>query len=72
MQKDVYGHIRTTKTQKTACAYAQADYGISCLQTESLDTIYDDTDSPPYTDTRYNDKIRYKDNLTVTKYSLKK
>ena len=31
-----------------------------------------DTDNPPYTDTRYNDKIRYNDNLTVTKPSLKR
>ena len=30
------------------------------------------TDNPLYTDTRYNDKIRYNDNLTVTKPSLQK
>ena len=30
------------------------------------------TDKPLCTDTRYNDKIRYKDNLTVTKPSLKR
>ena len=28
------------------------------------------TDNPLYTDTRYNDKVRYNDNLTVTKPSL--
>ena len=31
-----------------------------------------DTGSPLYTDTRYNDKIRYNVNLTVTKPSLKR
>ena len=30
------------------------------------------TDSPLYTDTRYNDEIRYYDNLTVTKALLKR
>ena len=30
------------------------------------------TDNPLYTDTRFNDKIRYNDNLTVTKPSLKR
>ena len=30
------------------------------------------TDNPLYTETRYNDKIRYNDNLTVTKLSLKR
>ena len=30
------------------------------------------TDNPLYTDTRYNDKIRYNDNLTVTQTSLKR
>ena len=30
------------------------------------------TDNPVYTDTRYNDKIRYSDNLTVTKPLLKR
>ena len=30
------------------------------------------TDNPLYTDTQYNDKIRYNDNLTVTKPLLKK
>ena len=30
------------------------------------------TNNPLYTDTRYNDKIRYDDNLTVTKPSLKR
>ena len=29
------------------------------------------TDNPLYTDSRYNDKIRYNDNFTVTKPSLK-
>ena len=29
-------------------------------------------DNPLYIDTRYNDKIRYNDNLTVTKPSLKR
>ena len=29
------------------------------------------TDKPLYTNTRYNDKIRYNENLTVTKASLK-
>ena len=32
----------------------------------------ENTDNPLYTDTRYNDKIRYNDNLTVTKPSLKR
>ena len=31
-----------------------------------------DKDNPLYTDTRYTDKIRYNDNLTVTKPSLKR
>ena len=31
-----------------------------------------DTVNPLYTDTRYNDKIRYNDNLSVTKPLLKK
>ena len=31
-----------------------------------------DTDNPLYTDTRYNDKIRYNDILTVTQPSLKR
>ena len=31
-----------------------------------------DTDNPLYTDTRYNDKIRYNDKLTITKPSLKR
>ena len=30
------------------------------------------TDNPLYTNTRYNDKIRYNDNLNVTKPSLKR
>ena len=30
------------------------------------------TDNPLYTDSRYNDKIRYNDNLTVMKASLKR
>ena len=30
------------------------------------------TDNPLYTDTRYDDKICYNDNLTVTKPSLKR
>ena len=30
------------------------------------------TDNPLYTDTRYNDKIHYNDNLTVTKPLLKR
>ena len=30
------------------------------------------TDNPLYADIRYNDKIRYNDNLTVTKPSLKR
>ena len=30
------------------------------------------TDNPLYTDTRYKDKLRYNDNLTVTKPSLKR
>ena len=30
------------------------------------------TDNPLYTDTRYDEKIRYNDNLTVTKPSLKR
>ena len=30
------------------------------------------TDNPFYIDTRYNDKIRYNDDLTVTKPSLKR
>ena len=30
------------------------------------------TDNPLYTDIRYNDKIRYNDNLTVMKPSLKR
>ena len=30
------------------------------------------TDNPLYTDTRYNDKICYNDNLNVTKPSLKR
>ena len=30
------------------------------------------TDNPFYTNTQYNDKIRYNDNLTVTKPSLKR
>ena len=29
-------------------------------------------DNPFYTDTRYNDKIRYNDNLTVTKASVQR
>ena len=28
--------------------------------------------NPPYTDTRYNDKSRYNDNLNVTKPSVKR
>ena len=31
-----------------------------------------DTDNPFYTDIRYNDKIRYNDNLVVLKPSLKR
>ena len=30
------------------------------------------TDNPLYTDTRYNDKIRYTDNLNLMKPSLKR
>ena len=30
------------------------------------------TDNPFYVDTRYNDKIRYNDNLVVTNSSLKR
>ena len=41
-------------------------WGHSVLQTHFLVN----TDNPLYTDTRYNDKIRYNDNLTVTKPSL--
>ena len=33
---------------------------------------FKDTDKPLYTDTRYNDKIGYNANLTVTKHSLKR
>ena len=43
------------------------DQELHCLPAGSLDT-----DNPLYTDTRYNDKIRYNDNLTVTKPSLKR
>ena len=35
-------------------------------------TLFANTVSPLYTDTRYNDKIPHKDNLNVTKSSLKK
>ena len=34
--------------------------------------ILHDTVNPLYTDTRYNDKFRYNDNLNVTKPLLKK
>ena len=34
--------------------------------------VNNNTDNPLYTDTRYNDKIHYDDNLTVTKPSLKR
>ena len=37
-----------------------------------VNTEIDNTDNPLYTDIRYNDKIRYNDNLTVTKSSLKR
>ena len=32
----------------------------------------ENTDNPLYTDSQYNNKIRYNDNLTVTKPSLKR
>ena len=36
------------------------------------DKTYADADNPLYTDTRYNDTIRYNDNLAVTKPLLKR
>ena len=75
----------------------QADLGLHCPLTESMDTVVyvdeqrmsrsDCTDeahssgpslftcgtvNPFYTDTRYNDKICYNDNLNITKLSLKR
>ena len=38
----------------------------------SVDQFSKGTDNPVYTDTRYNDKIRYNDNLTATKPLLKR
>ena len=66
---------------------AASDQGLHCLlrmKTSSFimgkgllsnidkKSIYLCTDIPLYTDTRYNDKIRYSDNLIVTKPSLKR
>ena len=48
-------------------AHLQSHQDLPCQQTESLDT----TDSPLYTDTRY-DKICSNDNLTITKLLLKR
>ena len=44
------------------------------LSLENLYWVYGikPTDNPLYIDTRYNDKIRYNDNLTVTKLSLER
>ena len=42
---------------------------IICVGLNDFDNI---TDNPLYTDTRYNDRIRYNDNLNVMKQSLKR
>ena len=39
---------------------------------DTRNRIWMNTDNPFYSETRYNDKIRYNDNLTVAKPSLKK
>ena len=42
------------------------------LHSENSSTLKRYTVNPLYTDARYNDKIRYNDNLNVTKHSLKR
>ena len=54
-----------------ACVLSDLPLGVIGVIVTTLDIFYT-TDNPLYTDTRYNDKIRYNNNLTVTKLSLKR
>ena len=49
-------------------------YNNTCVTSKDSDQLLypPSTDNPLYTDTQYNAKIRYNDNLTVTKTSLKR
>ena len=55
-------HMRTAKAQLSVLIRT-VPFGHS---------LFVDTDNPFYPDTRYNDKVRYDDNLTVPKPSIKK
>ena len=55
------------------CGHATGTYGGN-IGAIGLTKVHhsQNTDNPLYTDTRYNDNIRYNDKLTVTKTSLKR
>ena len=47
-------------------------YGANFITCDKYKGYLENTDNPLYTDTRYNDKIRYNENLTVMKPSFKR
>ena len=54
------------------CGYSSEGEALQVPITDVFVKKSENTDNPLYTDTRYNDKIRYNDTLTVTKPSRKR
>ena len=57
---------------KCPCSLIVLTYTRQDLKVQASKTLICCTDNPFYTDTRYNDKIRYNNNLTVKKPSLQR